>query len=146
MNIAIIAIIGMAVLVTATVGFGASLGSTPTVNLIGASDNVLVNAARGNITAIVWNDLVGADGFVEIDKITFTVGNEHVGTDHAFSVCAVIEGPAATFTPAVGQPPACVAVSSLAALAETTGKEITFPAVTEVSDIVDISFTIEETS
>ena len=142
----IIAIIGMAVLVTSTVGFGASISTTPEFNLIGASDNNTVATARGNITALVWTEQVATDGVIETDEITFTVGNEDTGASHAFQVCAVIEGPGSTFTPAAGAAPDCVAVSSMAALAETTGQIISFSAPVDVNDIVDISFTIEETS
>lgn len=145
-NMVIIAIIGMAVLVTSTVGFGASLATTPTFNLIGASDNVTVGTARGNVTALVWTEQVATDGVIETDEITFTVGNEDTGAAHAFQVCAVIEGPASTYTPAAGAAPECVSVSSMAALAESTGEIIGFSTPVDVNDIVDISFTIEETS
>ncbi len=145
-NMVIIAIIGMAVLVTSTIGLGASLATTPAVNLIGASDNIAVAAARGNLTAIEWTEEVATDGVIEIDEITFTVGNEDTGAAHAFNVCAVIEGPASTYSPAAGTAPACVAVSSIAALGEATGEVISFTTAVDVDDIVDISFTIEETS
>ena len=145
-NLPIIALIGIAVLVTSTVGFGASISTTPEFNRIGGSDNNVVNAARGNITALVWTEEVATDGVVETDRITFTVGNEDAFAAHAFEVCAVIEGPAATYTPVVGDPPECVSVSSTAAHAETTGQIIDFTIAVDVDDIVDISFTIEETS
>lgn len=145
-SLPIIAIIGMAVLVTATVGFGASLATTPAFNLIGGSDNNVVAAARGNVTALVWTEEVAADGVIETDQITFTVGNEDPVNAHAFQVCAVIEGPAATYTPAAGSAPECVSVASTAKHAKTTGQVINFATAVDVKDIVDISFTIEETS
>ena len=143
-SLAIIAAIGMAVLVTSTVGFGASLTTTPEFNLIGASENLAVGTARGNVTALVWTEQVATDGLIETDEITFTVGNEDASNAHAFQVCAVIEGPASTYTPAAGSAPACVNVSSAAALAETAGQIISFSTPVDVNDIVDISFTIEE--
>ena len=145
-NLPIVALIGIAVLVTSTVGFGASISTTPEFNLIGASDNNAVGAARGNITALVWTEQVATDGVIETDQITFSVGNEDILSAHAFQVCAVIEGPASTYTPAAGSAPECVSVSSTAANAITTGQTIDFSTPVDVDEIVDISFTIEETS
>ena len=149
-NMPIIALIGIAVLVTSTVGFGATLTTAPTFNLIGGSDNNVVAAARGNITALVWTEEVAADGVIETDLITFTVGNEDISAAHAFQVCAVIEGPASTYTPAAASPPECVSVSSIGARGlgsdTSAGETISFATAVDVDDIVDISFTIEETS
>ena len=145
-NLPIIALIGIAILVTSTVGFGATLSTTPEFNRIGGSDNNVVNAARGNVTALVWTEEVAADGVIETDEITFTVGNEDTTNAHAFQICAVIEGPAATYTPAAASPPECVSVGSIAASDEATGQIISFATAVDVNDILDISFTIEETS
>ena len=145
-NLPIFAIIGVAVLVSATVGFGATLSTTPEFNRIGGSDNNVVNAARGNVTALVWTEEVATDGVIETDEITFTVGNEDTSAAHAFQVCAVIEGPASTYTPAAGSPPECVTTGSIAAWGESTGQIISFTTPVDVNDIVDISFTIEEVS
>ncbi len=145
-NLPIIALIGIAILVTSTVGFGATLSTTPEFNRIGGSDNNVVSAARGNVTALVWTEEVAADGVIETDEITFTVGNEDTTNSHAFQICAVIEGPASTYTPAAASPPECVSVGSIAAWGESTGQIISFSTAVDVNDIVDISFTIEETS
>jgi len=145
-NLPIIALIGIAILVTSTVGFGATLSTTPEFNRIGGSDNNVVNAARGNVTALVWTEEVAADGVIETDEITFTVGNEDTTNAHTFQICAVIEGPAATYTPAAASPPECVSVGSIAASDEATGQIISFATAVDVNDILDISFTIEETS
>jgi len=145
-NLPIIALVGIAILITSTVGFGASISTTPEFNRIGGSDNNVVSAARGNVTALVWTEEVATDGVIETDQITFTVGNEDTVNAHAFQICAVIEGPTSTYTPAAGSPPECVSVSSTAANAETTGQIINFATAVDVNDIVDISFTMEETS
>ena len=140
------AMVGIAILATSTLGFGASLATTPAPDRIGASDNISVAAARGNITSIVWTEEVAADGVIEVDTITFTVGNEDDTNAHAFQVCAVIEGPASTYSPAAGSAPECVSVSSVSANAVTTSQSIAFSTAVDANDIVDISFTIEETS
>jgi len=146
MNMSILVIIGVAVLAVSTIGFGASLSTTPAFNRIGGSDNNVVNAARGNVTALVWTEEVAADGKVETDLITFSVGNEHTSAAHTFQVCAVIEGPSGTYSPVAGAPPECVTTSSIAANAILTGQIINFATAVNVLDIVDISFSIEELS
>lgn len=140
----IIAIAGIAILMVSTLGFGATLTNTPSFNLIGGSDNNAVTTARGNITALVWTEEVSIGGTIETDEITFAVGNEDTTEAHDFQICAVIEGPAATYTPAAGSSPACTTTGLVAAYANSTGHTIDFSPAVNVTDIVDISFTIEE--
>jgi hypothetical protein len=90
-SLPIVALIGMAVLVTATVGFGNTLATSPDFNFIAASDNNAVTAARVNVTELVWTEEVGLHGEIETDLITFTVGNEDGISGHAFNICAVIQ-------------------------------------------------------
>jgi len=132
------------VLAVSTIGLAASINTDPVFNLIGASDNSIVYAARGNLTEIVWNEEISPLGFIEMDQLTFTVGNEDSSTAHTFEVCAIIEGPVAVFTPSVGTPPECVTTSSIAASAELTGQIISFTNAVIVSNIIDFSFSIEE--
>ena len=147
-SLPVIAVIGMLVLVTATIGFGNTLATTPEFNFIAGSDNNAVTAARGNITALVWTEEVGNHGEIEVDEITFTVGNEDTTTAHAFQVCAVIEfnNGSAYYSPPTGDAPACVSVSSIAANAETASQQISFVLPVNVTEIIDLSFTMEETS
>ena len=143
------AMVGIAILATSTLGFGASLATTPAPNLIGASDNISIAAAKGNLTSITWTEEVASDGVIEIDTITFTVGNED-SSAHKFVVCAVIEGPASTYTPAADSAPACATeTSSIGAKGlgsdTQTGLTIAFSTAVDVNDIVDISFSMEQT-
>ena len=148
----IIALIGMAVLVTATVGFGATLVDAPTFSLIGASDNNVVNTARGNVTAILWTEEVGPNGQIETDRIDFTVANNSTTGPITFDVCAVIEfnNGTAYYSPPAGDTPACVSVSSIGANGygsdTATGQQIAFTLPVNVTEMIDISFTMEETS
>lgn len=146
-NLPIIALIGIAILVTSTIGFGATLTSITTsdLNRIGGADDIIVAAARGNVTALVWTEEVATDGVIETDMITFTVGNEDVSNSHTFEVCAVIEGPSSTYTPAASSPPECKTTSSIAASGIETGVTIDFSLAVDIKEIVDISFSIEET-
>ena len=147
-SLPVIAVIGMLVLVTATIGFGNTLATTPQFNFIAGSDNNAVTAARGNITALVWTEEVGKHGEIETDQITFTVGNEDPLAAHQFQVCAVIEfnNGTAYFSPPAGDAPACVSVSSVAAEAETASQQIEFVLPVNVTEIIDINFSMEETS
>ncbi|EGG43050.1 Hypothetical protein Nlim_0100 [Candidatus Nitrosarchaeum limnium SFB1] len=144
MKMSLIAIIGVAVLVVSTIGFGASLSTNPGINRIGASDNQAVAAARGNVTALAWTEEVNSSGNVATKQIIFTVGNEDTSNAHSFEVCAVLEAPALTYQPAAGAPPACNSTSSIAASAKLTLVGINFTNTVEVSDIANISFSIEE--
>ena len=146
MNTNIMAAIGIAVLMTATVGFGSSLATTTTLANIGGDDNVSVPAARANISALVWTEKVATDGVIEIDTMTFTVTNEDAGAAHIFNVCAVLEGPVGVYAPTVGSAPQCTVTASIVASGTEAGVVITFPASVDVSDLVDISISIEETT
>lgn len=147
---ALYALVGIVILATSSVGFAASLATTPTATKIGASNNISVATAQGNVTSIVWTEEVAADGLVEVDAITFTVGNTDSSAAHAFQVCAVIEGPTSTYTPAADSAPACVSVASIGVKgggSDTAASQtISFSTAVDVNDIVDISFSIEETS
>ena len=143
-NMPIIALIGIAILVTSTVGFGATLATTPDINRIGGSENNPVNAARANITALVWTEEVGFAGAVEIDQIIFAVGNEDIVNTHEFQICAVIEAINGTFMPNAGQAPACTTTGVFAASGNSTGNTIDFPGGMNVTQIKEISFSIEE--
>ena len=143
-SLPIIALAGIVILMASTIGFGASLTNTPSFNLIGGSDNNAVTTARGNITALVWTEEVSNGGTIETDEITFAVGNEDGTEAHDFQICAVIEGPADTFTPAAGSAPSCTTTGIIAAHGNGTSNTIAFSPAVNVTDIVDISFTIEE--
>lgn len=139
----IIALVGIAILVTSTIGFGASLSSTPTFNLIGASDNNEVSTARGNITGLVWTEEVSDEGVIETDLITFGVGNEHTSSAINFEVCTVIERQDGTFNPTASSAPYCTFTGLIAAYGNETNS-ITLTTPMNVTDIVDISFSIQE--
>jgi len=147
-SLPIIAIIGMAVLVTATIGFGNTLATSPDFNFIAGSDNNAVTAARGNITELVWTEEVGNHGEIETDLITFTVGNEDDNNDHAFNICAVIEfnNGSAYYSPPEGEAPACTTTSAIAKDSNSTSNTIAFTLPVNVTEIIDISFTMEEVS
>jgi hypothetical protein len=146
MNMSLLALIGVAVLVISTIGFGASLTTNPTINRIGASDNQVVAAARGNVTSLAWTEEVDSNGVVATKQIIFTVGNEDPAAAHTFQVCAILEAPALTFQPAAGAPPSCISTSSISASSTLTSQSLNFTNTVTVTDIANISFSIEELS
>ena len=139
-----IAIIGAVVLTTSTLAFGATLTTPLEFNLIGASNNVLVSAARANVTAIDFIQEVSGDGVVETDGINFSVGNEDTVNAHIFEICLVIEGPIGVFNPNIGSSPACTTTSSIPANAILTGQLITTMNSTDIDDLLSVSMSIEE--
>ena len=145
-NSMIIAIIGILVMATATVGFGATLATPLSFNLIGASDNTPVPSARANITSIDFIQQVGSNGVIQINGTTFWVGNEDPVNAHVFEICLTMEGPIGTFSPAAGESPACTGTLSIAANAISTGHTINFLIPMNVTSLQNISASIEETT
>lgn len=145
-NSMIIAIIGIMVMAIATVGFGATLATPLQINFIGASDNTEVVAARANITSIDFIQQVGSNGVIQINGTNFSVGNEDTVNAHVFEICLTMEGPIGTFTPPAGQSPACTSTLSIAANAIHTDHTINFLIPMNVTSLVNISASVEETS
>jgi hypothetical protein len=145
-NSMIIAIIGIIVMATATVGFGATLATPLEFNLIGASDNTAVGTARANITSIDFIQEVGSNGVIQINGTNFSVGNEDPLNAHVFQICLTMEGPIGTFTPAAGESPACTSTLSIAANAIHTDHTINFVTRMNVTSLENISASVEETT
>ena len=152
-SLPIVALIGMIVLVTATVGFGSTLIDAPTFSLIGASDNNFVGEARGNVTAILWTEEVGKWGEIETDRIDFTVANNSTADTIIFDICAVIEFRNGTstadatgffYSPPAGQPPACVVTDSIGPNSLDATNYIEFNLPVNVTEIWDLSISIQE--
>lgn len=137
-------IIGIIILATSSLAFGASLSTPLSFNLIGASDNIEVPAARVNITSIDFIQEVSDSGAIETDAINFSVGNEDPINAHSFEVCLVIEGPIGVFNPSAGSPPACTTTSSVPANEIITNQLISTTNATNITDLLNISVSVEE--
>ncbi|PBO84394.1 MAG: hypothetical protein COA77_09850 [Thaumarchaeota archaeon] len=142
----VMTIIGITVLTTATIGFGATLSTPLEFNLIGASDNTSIGSARANVTSIDFIQEVGSNGVIQINGTTFSVGNEDTVNVHVFQVCLAMEGPIGVFTPAAGQSPACTSTLSIAANAIHTDHTINFLTTMNVTSLQNISVSVEELS
>ena len=130
----------------ATIGYGATLSTPLEFNLIGASDNTTVGAARANVTSIDFIQEVGTNGVIQINGTNFSVGNEDTVNAHVFQVCLTMEGPIGTFTPAAGESPACTSTTTIAANAIGTGYTINFLTIMNVTSLQNISVSVEETT
>jgi hypothetical protein len=139
-------IVGITILTTATIGFGVTLATPLEFNLIGASDNTEVGAARANVTSIDFITEVGSNGVIQINGTNFWIGNEDTVNAHVFEVCLTMEGPIGTFTPAAGESPACTSTLSIAANAIHTDHTINFLTLMNVTSLQNISVSIEETT
>ena len=147
MNSLLIYIIaGMVILATSSLAFGATLATPLEFNLIGASDNVIVAAARANMTGITFITEVSELGVVETDGINFDVGNEDPLNAHTFEICLVLEGPIGVYNPNSGAAPACTTTQSIPAGTVLVSQIINLSNATSVNDLLDVSISIEELS
>jgi len=147
MNSSIVTIIiGMTILTTATLAYGATLATPIEFNLIGSSDNTEVGPARANVTSIDFIQEVGDNGVIQINGTTFSIGNEDIVNTHVFQVCMTIEGPIGVFIPAAGQSPACTSTTNIASNAIHTDHTIYFPTNMNVTSLHNISVSVEETT
>ena len=143
-NSIVMTIIGITMISGATLGYGATLSTPLEFNLIGASNNNEVGAARANVTSIDFIQEVGSNGVIQINGTNFSIGNIDTVNAHVFQVCMTMEGPIGTFTPAAGESPACITTASIAANAVHTSHTINFLTMMNVTSLHNISVSIEE--
>ena len=98
---------------------------------------------HGYVEDISWIKKVSADGVIEIDGFRFSVINDD-NVDHLFEICALIEGPERIFTPSSDSNPACTSLEWVKSNQKILNQSIEFTKGVKVSDMVDISITIQE--
>jgi len=98
---------------------------------------------RSHLEDIVFVKKVSSAGVIEIDKITFTVVNDDQNV-HSFQICMIIEGPSGTYNPPIGNASACTNLELIEGPGKLVDQSIDFLNAVNVSDIVDISMSIEE--
>jgi hypothetical protein len=108
-----------------------------------SEDEFSTHIAMGHIEDVVFVKEVSPTGVIEIDKITFTVVNDDQNV-HSFQICAIIEGPSGTYSPPIGNAPACTNTELIEGSSKSVNQSIDFLNAINVSDIVDISISIEE--
>jgi len=82
----IILLIGIMILSLATVGYGASLNSTPIVNKIGATDNQSISRPDMNVQSVTLRVTGGGN----VDRVTVVIENQDTINAHAYRVCAFL--------------------------------------------------------
>lgn len=98
---------------------------------------------HGYVEDISWVKKVSTDGVIEIDGITFSITNDDE-TDHLFEICALMEGPVGKFTPSSDSTPACTSLELVKSNQKLANQSIEFTKGVKISDMVDISITIQE--
>jgi len=77
--------IGIMIITLATVGYGASLNASPSVNKIGSEDNADVGMPIVNVTHVVLNKSGG-----NVVSATVTVRNEDNPNTHTYKICIIV--------------------------------------------------------
>jgi len=98
---------------------------------------------QGYVDNISWVKKVSTDGVIEIDGIIFSVINED-NFPHSFEICAVIEGPIGTYTPSIDDSLACTNTEEIEGNSISINRSIDFSKGVKVSELIDISITIQE--
>ena len=98
---------------------------------------------QGHIEDFSWIKRVSSDGVIEISGIGFSVVNDD-DISHSFEICTIIQGPLEKFTPPLGSPLACTTVKEIAGTEKISNQFIGFSNGVKVSDLIDISISIQE--
>ena len=98
---------------------------------------------HGHIEDFSWMKKVSKDGVIEISGISFSVVNDGK-IKNSFEICTVIQGPFGTFTPSLNSPLACTITHELVSNEKIMNQSIDLPKGVKVSELVDISITIQE--
>ncbi len=98
---------------------------------------------RGHIEDFSWTKRVSSDGVIEISGIGFSVVNDD-DLAHSFEICTIVQGPLKIFTPSLDSSLACTSTDKIENNGKITNQYIGFPNGVKVSDLVDISITIQE--
>ncbi|MCE9652823.1 MAG: hypothetical protein K8Q89_07205 [Nitrosarchaeum sp.] len=81
----IILLIGIMILSLATVGYGTSLNTAPSVDKIGGEDNTSVDIPNVNISNVVLRVQAG-----HVNRVTVTVENQDTVNAHTYRICAFL--------------------------------------------------------
>ena len=102
-----------------------------------------VFSPRGHIEDFSWTKRVSSDGVIEISGIGFSVVNDDK-TPHAFEICTIVQGPLVKFTPSLENSLACTITDIIDINEKLQNQSIDFSNGIKVSDLVDISISIQE--
>jgi hypothetical protein len=108
-----------------------------------SSEEIHTSVARGHIEDFSWIQRVSMEGVIEIKGISFVVINDD-DVNHSFQICTVIEGPTGQFTPSFDSPLACITTKIITNENKSNIQTIEFSQGVKVSDLVDITISIQE--
>lgn len=104
----------------------------------------LPKSPHGYVENVSWVKKVSTSGVIEIDGIIFSITN-YDKIDHLFEICALIEGPVGKYTPPPDSAPACTSPALIKSDQKLQNQSIKFGKGVKISDMVDISITVQET-
>ena len=131
-------IVGIAILATTTLGFGASLSTPTTLDRIGNNDNVAVSAADTYVTKVTWTESAS-----DITSITVEINNTDTIT-HTYEICVITKA-GASISDTTGTSVDCTSTGSIASkVIGSAAINFAIPLNASLVDGSDIS--IEQTS
>ncbi|PBO84663.1 MAG: hypothetical protein COA77_08415 [Thaumarchaeota archaeon] len=108
-----------------------------------SSEEIPKDTVRGHIENFSWIQRVSSEGVIEIKGISFVVINDD-DVNHSFQICTVIEGPTGQFSPSFDSPLACATTEIITKENKSDLQIIEFSKGVKVSDLVDITISIQE--
>ena len=133
----IFAMLGIAVIATATLGLGAAI-STSSLNRIGGDNNVVVPGADADVTEVIWTETAN-----KITSATVKVKNTDTSA-HTYEICVITKA-GASFSDTAGTGADCASTGSIAASTEGTAT-IAFSIPLAAADVDNTNISIEQTA
>lgn len=96
----------------------------------------------GTIQGISWLKQVSNEGVIEISGISYSVKNNDLDP-HTYEICFLIEGPSNVFMPNSSEEPLCQITLDIKGDNVVQNQKLDFTRGIKVSELKDISFTIE---
>jgi|APSaa5957512535_1039671.scaffolds.fasta_scaffold09107_4 hypothetical protein len=108
-----------------------------------SNNEPILTTAIGHVENFSWIQRVSIDGAIEVSGINFIVVNDD-DAEQSFQICTVIEGPTGQLTPSFDSPLACTTTEIISNENRSELQIIELPNGVKVSDLVDITITVQE--
>ena len=140
--VAITGIISIVILATSTVALADESIFLQSIALSEIEGEIPISPV-GTIQEISWLKQVSNEGVIEISGISYSVKNND-SESHTYEVCFLIEGPNNVFMPNANEDPICQKTSKIEGNSIVENQKLDFTRGIKVSELKDISFSIEE--
>ena len=140
--VAITGIVSIAILATSTVALADESIFLQSIALSEIEGEIPISPL-GTIQEISWLKQVSNEGVIEISGINYSVKNND-SEPHSYEVCFLIEGPNNVFMPNTNEDPICQKTKDIEGNSIIENLKLDFTRGIKVSELKDISFTIEE--